>query len=72
MKRIDHLDRMIPYLFALGCARTWLTLLFAEPAIATAAPFDPHVAFDYSYALAGIGIAVAARRIAPLQEGRWA
>lgn len=72
MKRIDHLDQMIPYLFALGCARAWLTLLFAEPAIATAAPFDPHVAFDYSYALAGIGIAVAARRIAPLQEGRWA
>lgn len=73
MKRIDHLEQMIPYMFALGCARTWLTLLFAEPAIASAAiPFNPHVFFDYSYALVGIAVALAARRIAPLQESRWA
>ncbi|WP_180326627.1 helix-turn-helix transcriptional regulator [Raoultibacter phocaeensis] len=73
MKRIDHLEQMIPYLFALGCARAWLTLLFAEPAIATMpTPFNPHVFFDYSYALAGIAVALAARRIAPLQENRWA
>lgn len=73
MKRIDHLEQMIPYLFALGCARAWLTLLFAEPAIATLPmPFNPHVFFDYSYALAGIAVALAARRIAPLQESRWA
>lgn len=72
MKRIDHLEQMIPYMFALGCARAWLTLLFAEPAIAMPTLINPHVFFDYSYALVGIGIALAARRIAPLQESRWA
>lgn len=72
MKRIDHLEQMIPYMFALGCARAWLTLLFAEPTIAAPSPFDPHTVFDYSYALVGIAVALLARRIAPLQESSWA
>lgn len=72
MRRVDHLEQMIPYMFAHGCARAWLTLLFADPAVAPLSPFDPHVPFDYSFALAGIGIALAARRVAPLQESRWA
>lgn len=73
MKRFDHLEQMIPYMFALGCARAWLTLLFAEPALAPSpVGFSPHVFFDYSYALVGIVIALSARRIAPLQESRWA
>ena len=67
MRRVDHLEQMIPYMFAHGCARAWLTLLFADPAVAPLSPFDPHVPFDYSFALAGIGIALAARRVAPLQ-----
>ena len=70
--RVDNLANMIPYMFALGCARAWLNLLFAEPSLPQVAlPFDPHVIFDYSYALIGIAVALAARKIAPLQESTW-
>ena len=49
-QRIDHLDQMIPYLFALGCARAWMTLTFAAPeGIAPSVGFDPHTVFDYAY-----------------------
>ena len=54
-RRLDNLEQMIPYLFALGCARTWMTLTFAAPWAGLAVPFDPHVLFDYLYA--GFGIA---------------
>lgn len=70
--RIDHLEQMIPYLFALGCARAWMTLTFAAPESAFALPFDPHAVFDYAYAITGIIAAALARRIAPLQERPWA
>ena len=70
--RVDNLANMIPYMFALGCARAWLNLLFAVPSLPQPdLPFSPHVVFDYSYALVGIVVALAARRIAPLQESRW-
>ena len=58
-RRIDHLEQMIPYLFALGCARTWMTLTFAAPAGAPAAlALDPHMVFDYVYAALGIAVTV--------------
>lgn len=72
LHRVDHLDQMIPYLFALGCARVWMTLTFAEPAYIAPLPFDPHTIFDYGYAIVGIVVGLLARRIAPLQEQRWA
>lgn len=72
-QRIDHLDQMIPYLFALGCARAWMTLTFAAPeGIALSVGFDPHTVFDYAYALTGILATLAASRIAPLHAQPWA
>ena len=72
-RRIDHLEQMIPYLFALGCARTWMTLTFAAPAGAPAAlALDPHMVFDYVYAALGIAVTVFARRLAPLHGRPWA
>lgn len=72
-RRIDHLEQMIPYLFALGCARTWMTLTFAAPAGAPAAlALDPHMVFDYVYAALGIAVTVFARRLAPLHGHPWA
>lgn len=71
--RIDHLEQMIPYLFALGCARTWMTLTFAAPAAPFCElPFDPHTVFDYIYAALGIAATLLARRIVPLHQRRWA
>lgn len=71
--RIDHLEQMIPYLFALGCARTWMTLTFAAPAAPFCElPFDPHTVFDYIYAALGIAATLLARRIVPLHRRRWA
>lgn len=69
--RVDHLEQMIPYLFALGCARVWMTLTFAAPLYSAPVPFDPHTVFDYGYAIVGISVGLLARRIAPLQEQRW-
>lgn len=73
--RIDHLDRMIPYLFANGCSRTWLTLLFTgtlNPFAATELAIDPHLVFDIMYAICGALIACNARKIRLLQGKRWA
>lgn len=71
--RIDHLEQMVPYIFALGCARAWMTLVFAAPDIYMQSDgLDPHIIFDYVYAATGVGIALLARRLSPLQEGRWA
>ena len=72
---IDHLDRMIPYLFASGCSRAWLTLLFAgnSSSFATASlGIDPHLIFDIAYALCGALIAFNASKIRLLQRRRWA
>ena len=60
-RRLDNLEQMIPYLFALGCARTWMTLTFAAPWAGLAVPFDPHVLFDYLYAGFGIAATLLAR-----------
>lgn len=72
-RRIDHLEQMIPYLFALGCARTWMTLTFAAPAgMPVPLAFDPHMVFDYVYAALGIAATIFARRLAPLHGQPWA
>ncbi|MFR1167312.1 MAG: hypothetical protein ACLSDQ_06765 [Adlercreutzia equolifaciens] len=64
---------MIPYLFALGCARTWMTLTFAAPSgLLLELPFDPHTVFDYAYAGFGIAATLLARRIVPLSSHHWA
>lgn len=71
-RRLDNLEQMIPYLFALGCARTWMTLTFAAPGAGLAVPFDPHVLFDYLYAGFGIAATLLARSLAPLHRHPWA
>ena len=71
-RRLDNLEQMIPYLFALGCARTWMTLTFAAPWAGLAVPFDPHVLFDYLYAGFGIAATLLARSLAPLHRHPWA
>ena len=71
--RIDNLEQMIPYLFALGCARAWMTLTFAAPAgtVPGGGP-DPHMLFDYAYAAFGIAATVFARHFVPLHCRPWA
>ena len=64
--RALYLAGILPYLFALGCARAWVTLAVAAPALALPAPFDLHDVFDYAMALASVAVAVAARRLVPL------
>ncbi|OUO90582.1 hypothetical protein B5F40_06390 [Gordonibacter sp. An230] len=66
--RIDHLGQMIPYLFALGCARAWMTLTFATLPSAAAIAIDPHAVFDCAYALVGVACSLASRKLTPLQE----
>ncbi len=44
-----YLRGILPYLFALGCARAWVKLAVASPAIALPAAFDLHVVFDYAF-----------------------
>ncbi len=73
--RIDHLDRMIPYLFASGCSRAWLTLLFAgatSPFALIDVAIDPHLIFDIAYAACGALVAFNARKIRLLQSHSWA
>lgn len=70
-QHIDHLDQMIPYLFALGCARTWMTLTFVSGEVPDV-PFDPHMLFDYTYVAFGVLATLLARRIAPLNQQPWA
>ena len=41
-----YLRGILPYLFALGCARAWVTLAVAAPALALPAAFDLHDVFD--------------------------
>ena len=73
IRPIDNLEQMIPYLFALGCARTWMTLTFAAPEeVAVSASFDPHVLFDYAFAAFGVAATLFARRIVPLHRQPWA
>lgn len=70
---IDNLEQMMPYLFALGCARAWMTLTFAAPGeVAVSASFDPHVLFDYVFAAFGVAATLFARRIVPLHRQPWA
>lgn len=72
-RRLDNLEQMIPYLLALGCARTWMTLTFAAPSgLSLELPFDPHTVFDYAYAGFGIAATLLARRIVPLSSHHWA
>ena len=64
--RALYLAGILPYLFALGCARAWVTLAVAAPALALPAPFDLHDVFDYAMALASIAVAIWGRRLVPL------
>lgn len=64
--RALYLAGILPYLFALGCARAWVTLAVAAPALRLAAPFDLHDVFDYAMVLISIVVALAARRLVPL------
>ena len=69
--RIAQLDGIVPYLFALGCARAWVTLMFAAPSTPLATAFDPHVLFDYAYCILAVAVAVGARKIIPLSARPW-
>lgn len=61
-----YLRGILPYLFALGCARAWVTLAVAAPALALPAAFDLHDVFDYAFCLVSIAAALAARLLLPL------
>lgn len=60
------------FLLALGCARSWLTLLFASPSLPLDTPVDPHHAFDILFCITSVIVALGASRIAPILEARWA
>ena len=64
--RALYLAGILPYLFALGCARAWVTLAVAAPALALPAPFDLHDVFDYAMALASVAVAIWGRCLVPL------
>ena len=64
--RALYLAGILPYLFALGCARAWVTLAVVAPALALPAPFDLHDVFDYAMALASVAVAIWGRRLVPL------
>lgn len=66
-----YLRGILPYLFALGCARAWVTLAVAAPALALPAAFDLHDIFDYAFCLISIAVALAARRLLPLNATGW-
>ena len=54
-----YLRGILPYLFALGCARAWVTLAVAAPALALPAAFDLHDVFDYAFCLVSIAASAA-------------
>ncbi|WP_302962870.1 helix-turn-helix transcriptional regulator [uncultured Adlercreutzia sp.] len=64
--RLLYLKGIVPYLFALGCARAWVTLAVAAPVSAPAIPFDLHDAFDYAFCAASLAVALLVRRLLPL------
>ena len=66
-----YLRGILPYLFALGCARAWVTLAVAAPALALPAAFDLLDIFDYAFCLISIAVALAARRLLPLNATGW-
>lgn len=59
------------FLLALGCARSWLTLLFASPSLPLDAQIDPHHAFDILFCAVSLIVALNAARIAPILAARW-
>lgn len=61
-----YLRGILPYLFALGCARAWVTLAVAGAGPRAAGAFDLHDVFDYAFCLISIAVALAARRLLPL------
>ncbi|WP_304426697.1 helix-turn-helix transcriptional regulator [uncultured Adlercreutzia sp.] len=68
--RALYVAGIAPYLFALGCARAWVTLVVADPATAYAVPFDAHDVFDYAFCLVSAAVALLARRLLPLNGSR--
>lgn len=66
-----YLQGIGAFLLALGCARAWVTLVFAAPAISADVDLNAHRFFDYAYCLVSIVVALNARRLAPLAERRW-
>lgn len=64
--RSRYLAGIVPYLFALGCARAWVTLAVAAPARDLPVPFDLHDGFDYAVCVVSVLVAVTARRLLPL------
>lgn len=71
-RRRIQLEGIGAFLFALGCARAWLTLLFVTPEPPLGADIDAHRIFDYLYFAAALGMALCTRRISSLGETKWA
>ena len=61
-----YLKGILPYLFALGCARAWVTLTVAAPVSVPPMAFDFHDLFDYAFCVASLAMAFLARRWLPL------
>ncbi len=71
-RRRIQLEGIGAFLLALGCARAWLTLLFAAPALPLDMDIDAHRIFDLFYFLAAIVLALSARKLTALSDVRWA
>lgn len=70
-ERLKRLSGIIPFLFALGCARAWVTLVVVMPAESPIGSGAIHNYFDIAYCLIALVIAFAAPRIAPLSSRLW-
>lgn len=71
-RRRIQLEGVGAFLLALGCARAWLTLLFAAPALPLDIDIDAHRIFDWFYFLAAIALALSVRKLTSLSDTRWA
>ncbi len=68
--RVGHLKGIVPFLFALGCARAWSTLVVAAPPMAPVVSFDTHNLFDYTLCLVALAMMGLAKVLLPLNEHR--
>lgn len=67
---IAGLESTTPYILAVMCARAWSAIVFSPDARNFAFTATSDLSFDISYALLGIVVALAARKVAPLQDRR--
>lgn len=70
-ERLKSLSGIVPFLFALGCARAWVTLVVVLPPSGPLMGVPLHNLFDIFYCLIAAVFIFAARRVAPLSPRVW-